>query len=142
MTIKPCIVFDTNALISALMYPASVSAMALTEAVNHFQLVASDATWSELETVSARKKFAKYWTEHDRLIFLANLASMTDLHVTQSVIEACVDKTDNKFLELAVDTNTVVIVSGDAHLRTMHPFRHISIISPGEFLSFVRSPSA
>lgn len=142
MTIKPCIIFDTNALISALMYPASVSANTLIEAVKQFQLVASDATWSELETVSARKKFATYWTEHDRLIFLANLASMTDLHVTQSVIETCMDKTDNKFLELAVDTNAVVIISGDAHLRTVHPFRHISIISPGEFLSYVRTPTA
>lgn len=137
MTTKPRIVFDTNALISALMYPASVSATALTEAVNHFQLVASDSTWSELENVSARKKFAKYWAEQDRLLFLTSLASMTDFHVTQSIIESCLDKTDNKFLELAVDSNAVVIVSGDTHLRSTHPFRNIAIISPSDFLSYI-----
>jgi len=138
MTNKPHIIFDTNALISALMYPASVSAIALTEAVKRFQLVASDNTWAELESVSARKKFAKYWAEADRLLFLAHLASMTDFHATQSVIDCCLDKTDNKFLELAVDTNAAVIVSGDAHLRSIQPFRNIAIISPSEFLNLIK----
>ena len=138
MTIKPRIIFDTNALISALMYPQSISASALTEAVRHFQLVASDSTWSELESVSARKKFAKYWAEQDRLLFLTSLASMTDFYEVQSSIDCCVDQADNKILELAVDSQAVVIVSGDAHLRSLHPFRSIAIISPSEFLDYIK----
>jgi uncharacterized protein len=135
---KPTIVFDTNALISALMYPQSVSAGALVQAAKHFQLVASDKTWAELELVTGRKKFTKYWSEQNRLVFLAELASVTDFHEIQTVITACADATDNKFLELAIDTKAKVIVSGDNDLRSLHPFQGVAIISPSEFLSLLK----
>lgn len=134
---KPSIVFDTNALISALMYPGSVSALALVQAVKHFQLVASDSTWAELEVVSSRTKFAKYWSEQNRLVFLTELAAMTDFYTTQTRITACSDASDNKFLELAIDAKARVIVSGDADLRMLNPFREIAIISPSEFLKLL-----
>lgn len=135
---KATIVFDTNALISALMYPESISANALIQAVKHFQLVASDHTWAELEMVTGRKKFAKYWNEQSRLVFLTELAAMTDFYSTQIVIIACNDASDNKFLELAIDANAKVIVSGDNDLRSMHPFRGVAIISPGDFLGLLK----
>jgi uncharacterized protein len=105
---KPAIVFDTNALISALMYPNSVSASALIQAAKHFQLVASDSTWAELEMVTGRKKFAKYWNEQSRLVFLTELAAMIDFCTTQTVITACNDASDNKFLELVIDAKAKV----------------------------------
>ena len=135
---KPAIVFDTNALISALMYPSSVSASALIQATKHFQLVASDATWAELEAVTGRKKFAKYWNEQSRLVFLAELAAMTDFCTTQTVIAACSDASDNKFLELALDSKAKVIVSGDSDLRALHPFQGVAIISPSDFLGLIK----
>ena len=134
---KPTIIYDTNALISALMYPKSVSAQALIVGVRHFQLVASNDTWAELETVSSRKKFVKYWQAQDRLLFLAQLAAMTNFYDVTSTVTDCVDVTDNKFLELAVDAKARVIVSGDQDLLSMHPFQGISIISPSEFLSLI-----
>jgi putative PIN family toxin of toxin-antitoxin system len=139
---KPTIVFDTNALISALMYPTSVSAKALIEAVKYFQFVASESTWAELVEVLSRKKFAQYWAEQDRLIFLAQLAAMTNFHdVTTTVID-CTDATDNQFLELAIDAKACVIVSGDQHLRSMHPFQGISIISPSTFLTMLSTKAS
>ena len=136
---KPTIIFDTNALISALMYPESVSAQALIVSVEHFQLAASDSTWAELEAVSSRKKFTKYWAAQDRLLFLAQLAAMTDFYDVITVVTDCVDATDNKFLELAIDAKARVIVSGDQHLRSMHPFQGISIIPPSVFLSIINT---
>ena len=135
---KPCIVFDTNALVSALMYPSSVSAAALIQAAQHFQLVASDSTWAELEVVTGRKKFAKYWSEQSRLVFLTELAAMTDFCATQTVIAASNDASDNKFLELAVDAKAKVIVSDDSDLRSLHPFQEIAIISPSDFLGLLK----
>ena len=137
--IKPTIIYDTNALISALMYPASVSAQALIVGVKHFQLAASNDTWAELEAVSSRKKFTKYRLAQDRLLFLAQLAAMTNFYDVISNVTDCVDAADNKFLELAIDANARVIVSGDHHLRSMHPFQGISIISPSEFLSLINT---
>ena len=130
--------FDTNALISALMYPSSVSASALTQAAKHFQLVASDATWAELEVVTGRKKFAKYWNAQSRLVFLTELAATTDFYTTQAVIAASNDASDNKFLELAIDAKAKVIVSGDIDLRSLHPFQGVAIISPSDFLGLLK----
>ena len=135
---RPAIVFDTNALISALMYPSSVSASALTQAAKHFQLVASDATWAELEVVTGRKKFAKYWNAQSRLVFLTELAATTDFYTTQAVIAASNDASDNKFLELAIDAKAKVIVSGDIDLRSLHPFQGVAIISPSDFLGLLK----
>ena len=134
---KPIIIFDTNALISALMYPEPVSARALIIGVGHFQLAASDCTWAELEAVSSRKKFNKYWLAQDRLVFLAQMAAITNFCDVTTAITDCVDATDNKFLELAIDAKARVIVSGDQHLRGMHPFQGISVISPSDFLSTI-----
>lgn len=134
---NPAIVFDTNALISALMYPTSVSALSLVNAVKHFQLVASDSTWAELEEVSARQKFARFWTAQNRLVFLTELAAMTDFYRTHSVITASSDVSDNKFLELALDAESKLIISGDSDLRSLNPFHGIAIISPSDFLKLL-----
>ncbi len=134
---RPTIVFDTNALISALMYPKSVSALSLVNAAYHFQMVASDSTWAELANVSARKKFETYWNAESRLVFLTELASMTVFYSTHSVITASNDATDNKFLELAVDAEAKLIISGDSDLRLLNPFQGIAIISPSDFLKLL-----
>jgi predicted nucleic acid-binding protein len=46
----------------------------------------------------------------------------------------CRDPTDDKFLELAVNGQADVIVSGDADLLVLSPFRKIPIIAPAAFL--------
>ena len=48
------------------------------------------------------------------------------------------DPEDNKFLELAVNGNANVIVSGDADLLALHPFRGIPIEAPAKFMIRVR----
>ena len=55
--------------------------------------------------------------------------------VVRTRVTKCIDSKDNKFLELAIDGNARLLVSGDAHLRDMHPFRGIAILTPGEFLA-------
>ncbi len=38
-------------------------------------------------------------------------------------------------LAVPVDGNAQLLVSGDSHLRDMHPFRGIAIATPGEFIA-------
>ena len=47
----------------------------------------------------------------------------------------CVDHEDNRILELALAANADLIVSDDAHLTSMSPWRAIAIIRPREFAS-------
>ena len=49
-------------------------------------------------------------------------------------IQACRDPADDKFLELAVNGRADVIVSGDADLRALNPFRGIPIVGPAAFV--------
>lgn len=48
-------------------------------------------------------------------------------------IGACRDPTDDKFLELAVNGHADFVVSGDADLLVLSPFRAIPIISPAVY---------
>ncbi len=49
-------------------------------------------------------------------------------------IAACRDPTDDKFLELAVDGQADMIVTGDLDLLVLNPFRGIPIIDPAAFV--------
>ncbi len=49
-------------------------------------------------------------------------------------IRACRDPRDDKFLEVAVHGRADLILTGDADLLALHPFRRIAIITPAEFL--------
>jgi predicted nucleic acid-binding protein len=54
------------------------------------------------------------------------------------VIADCRDPKDSKFLELGVDGNASHIISGDADLLILHPFRGISIVTPQGFLDSIK----
>jgi predicted nucleic acid-binding protein len=49
-------------------------------------------------------------------------------------IAVCRDPTDDKFLELAVNGLADYIVSGDADLLSINPFREIPIVTPATFV--------
>ncbi|MDD5030934.1 MAG: putative toxin-antitoxin system toxin component, PIN family [Rhodoferax sp.] len=128
------IVFDTNVLISAALLPRSASAQALVRAVGLFELCFSASTWTELQQVIARPKFARYLSDQAQHQFLQRVISVSRFVTTQSVVKDCSDAIDNQFLELALDVQARFVVSGDQHLLTLHPWRGIAICRPAEFL--------
>lgn len=134
---KPFIILDTNVLISALMYSKSLSSQAVTSAFQYFQPIASHSTWDEFESVSGRKKFERFYSAEDRSTFLYLLSQSIKLVEITVTTEDCRDPKDNQFLNLALSASCQIIVSGDADLRTMNPYKGISIISPNEFLDML-----
>lgn len=78
--------------------------------------------------------FDRYIDEEDRLKFLSLLIKEATLIEIDETIKECRDPKDDKFLELAVNGNANIIVSGDKDLQVLHPFRNIPILSPREFL--------
>lgn len=139
---KPArIVVDTNVLISAALLPQSASARALDRTLEEFQLIQSEATLAELVDVIMRPRFVHYLDEERRSRFLFVLAQVSEVIGVQIRVTECSDPKDDKFLELAIDGNAQLIVSGDSHLRDLHPFRGIAIVTPGEFLAQNRIPT-
>jgi putative PIN family toxin of toxin-antitoxin system len=129
------IVVDTNVLISAALLPRSMSARALEHALENFQLVQSADTLAELVDVIMRPKFAHYLDDEKRSHFLFVMAQVSELIAVQTRVTECIDQKDNKFLELAIDANARVIVSGDSHLLDLHPFRGIAVVAPADFIA-------
>lgn len=52
-------------------------------------------------------------------------------------VSDCIDYEDNRILELALASGSVLIVSSDAHLLEMSPWRGVPILRPVEFASRV-----
>jgi len=82
-----------------------------------------------------RPKFNKTRLLELRLGFLARyLDRFETVRVLDSVTH-CRDPKDNKFLELALSGKADFIITGDADLLSLHPWRGIAILSPADFLA-------
>lgn len=132
---KPRFVFDTSAIISAVLLKRSVSRRAFDKALGEGEILVSAETIDELNRVLGREDFARYVTEEERLEFLSVLLREASLVEITVCVDECRDPRDNKFLELAVSGSAECIVSGDQDLLVLHPFRGVSIVTPRGFLS-------
>lgn len=128
------IVADTNVLVSRLLLPQSVAAKAVRKAVDENQLLVSDATLEELADVLSRPKFDRYISLEDRQEFIRLLTRVTERVVVTYPVKACRDPKDDKFLEVAVNGEADLIVTGDKDLLALHPFREIDIVTPREYI--------
>lgn len=128
------IVIDTGVLVSAVIRPESVPALALEKALLQFDVCACDETLCELEAVLMRPKFDGYIRPELRREFIVGFGQrVTKIAVNRAVTD-CIDPKDNKFLALAEAADAELIVASDPHLTNMHPWRGIAIIPPAAFL--------
>jgi putative PIN family toxin of toxin-antitoxin system len=52
-----------------------------------------------------------------------------------NVFPQCRDPKDDQFLALALACEANVLVSSDADLLVLHPWREVPIVTPGDFLN-------
>jgi putative PIN family toxin of toxin-antitoxin system len=69
----------------------------------------------------------------ERELFLAQIESVAEFVPIIQLIRACRDPKDDKFLEVALNGRADVIITGDADLLEMHPWRGIAILSPTDY---------
>lgn len=98
----------------------------------------SDATWQELEEVLLRPKFERYQPYDLRREYLRFLFEALEQVEIVTKIAVCCDAKDDMFLELAINGNANLIITGDADLLSLHPFRGIAILNPASYLSLRR----
>jgi len=135
MTADLRVVLDTNVVISAMLLPLSVPRRALDRAMQEGRILISAATMTEVDEVIHRPKFDQYLSEEERIEFLTTLVHKAELVNVADKVTDCRDPRDNKFLELAVSGLATHIVTGDADLLVLHPFRGIIVVSPSAFLT-------
>ena len=127
-------VFDTNALISAFLVKHSTSDQAFRKATSTGVLAISDISLSEFLEVLWRPKFDKYFTSEERVEVVLEIEKYASPFSIAEKINTSKDPDDNMFLELAVASQALCIISGDPHLLTLHPFRGIPILSAADFI--------
>lgn len=123
-------------LLAHLLLDNSVPARAFRKALKDGLVLISAAIIQELDEVLGRDKFDPYVTRDERERFLVALLRETTLIVIHEIVQVCRDPRDDKFLELAINGNADVIVSGDKDLLELSPYREIPIVKPEEFLRF------
>ena len=130
------IVLDTNVLVSAALKRNSTPGLVVHAAEQRSGLLKSLATQQQLFDVMARPYFDSLIDAETRS-WLQNLMEAAELVMIAERIAACRDPTDDKFLELAVNGHAEAIVTGDADLLELNPFRNIPIVKPAVFIQTV-----
>ncbi len=127
------VVCDTNTLISYLLLPQSAPALAVRKALEQGVLLVSESTLSELADVLSRPKFDRYISIEDRQAFFRLFSRMYERVNIVYPVNACRDPKDNQFLEVAVNGEASIIITGDADLLVLHPFQGVSILTAAQF---------
>ena len=142
MRSNPRCVFDTNVLVSALLFDESSPAQAFFAALRTGEVLVSADVIVELNDVLGREKFRSYVSEAERERFLRSLLREARLVEIREKVQACRDPKDDKFLKLAVNGGADCIVSGDDDLLTLGPFRGVEILTPIGFLDALSKSQA
>lgn len=129
------IVFDPGVLISAFISPQGVPAEALDRwRKGEFDLVVSPALLDELRRVLLRRKFRRYATEEDVMMFVVALGqeAIAVEDPSPSTERFTRDPSDDYLVLLARAAGAEAIVSGDPDLTTarLDP----PVVTPAEFL--------
>jgi uncharacterized protein len=136
------VVFDTNILVSALVFPGGQGDIALRRIIEERdQLLLSKPILDELLDVLARK-FSRDGEELAHVaVFLSDLSLVVKPRRKFAVLA---DEPDNRILECAVsggadasqrDTGrSAIIVSGDKALLALKTFRKVKVLSLREYL--------
>jgi putative PIN family toxin of toxin-antitoxin system len=129
------IVIDTNVLVSRLLLPRSLPANAVQKAMRAGPLLVSEATMEEIVNVLSRPRLDRYVSLTNRRQFIRLLGRKVTMVPIIQVVRECRDPKDDKFLELALNGRADLIITGDADLLVLNPWRGIEIVTPREYLT-------
>jgi len=132
MNTRRRVVFDTNILVSALVFPGGQGEAALRRIIDETdQLVLSRPIVDELLDVLARK-FARDAEELAHVaVFVTELAVVV---APKKRLRVVIDDPDNRILECAVAGRAEVIVTGDKALLALKLYEKIRILTLREYL--------
>lgn len=131
------VVFDASTFVSAALKAGSLPERALLRAIDEpNRLILSQEVEDEYREVIFRPKFNRFVSVERRQRILDIVIVAAERVEPNEAVRECRDPKDDKYLALAASGRADVIVSSDArHLRSMHPWRGIPILSPADFLA-------
>ena len=130
------VVFDTNILVSALVFPGGRADIALRRIIEgQDQLLLSKPILDELLGILARK-FSRDAEELAHVaVFLSDLSVIVKPRRKLAVLA---DEPDNRILECAVTGGANAFVTGDKAILALRNFRKVKMLSLREYLEEIR----
>jgi putative PIN family toxin of toxin-antitoxin system len=135
------VVLDTNVIISAFCFPASIPDRVFQTVTDDHTLLFSDALIEEFEEVFLRDKFSRYLSLEARINAVSQLRIIANYVTVSSVFDDIEDEKDNAVLALAVDGRADYLVTGntqDFMIPTVQErYPNITICTPRAFYDAV-----
>jgi uncharacterized protein len=128
------IVFDVSTLVGAAIRRDGVPELALRRALREDRIAVSEAVVAELLDVLDRPRLAPFLDPDLRAEVVSQLHAFVFFAPAIQVAD-CRDSDDNKYLELALAAGADTIVSSDADLLVLHPWRGVRILRPADYLA-------
>lgn len=129
------IVFDASAVVGAALKAESVPERALLRAEAVDVLAISAAVDAEIAGVLHRPRFARAIPIERREHILDILRRAAVWFEPAIRVTDCRDPKDDKYLELALAAGAEIIVSSDADLIVLNPWRGVRILRPADYLA-------
>jgi putative PIN family toxin of toxin-antitoxin system len=134
--VTPRIVFDTNVLISALIFRGRLGVMVELWREGRILPLLSRETFEEFRDVLDYPKFCL--NEEEKEVLVGEVMRFFEvIEIRHAVSGVCADPDDDKFLALAAGAKADMLVTGDRDLLKLKSFRGTRIVAPQEFLAHV-----
>lgn len=131
---KQNIVLDTNILISGYLWKGKPRQAIEAIKTGNFGLLYCTESIEELVRVLSIK-FRLDASEIYRIVL--DIKSVgKGINISSKEFPVSEDPSDNLFINLAIDVNARIIVSGDSHLLRLKRYKDIKIIAVSEFLKY------
>ena len=135
-------VFDTNVLISYLLSHRPPIATLIDVYVAQEEIVPVTALelLEELDRVLRYPKLQRYYTDEQRMHFVALLMALSEMvELPERIPRICRDPDDDRFIACAVAGDVDVVVSGDEDLLVLNRAGGIQILSAADFLMYIEA---
>jgi len=132
------VVVDTNVWISAALSPNGTPARVVAVVLSQCIPVFSRDAFAELEDRISRAKFDRYLSRDDRKRLLHDWnAAAFWVEVPAGLAERRFsrDPDDDKFVQAAIASKAVLLISGDIDLLELAPVEGLAIVSPAAALA-------
>lgn len=128
------IVLDTNIIVSALIFGGNSKKIIEKLIQRQFKAYTSPQLISELIDILIKK-----FHFSDKMITLleAQIITLFTIVYPDKEISVVRDTDDNRVLEVAIESASKIIVTGDKDLLDLQKYENITILSPKDFLSFI-----
>ncbi|MDZ7586218.1 MAG: putative toxin-antitoxin system toxin component, PIN family [Patescibacteria group bacterium] len=127
------VVLDTNIYLSGIIFGGNSRHILDLIIKKKIKAVSSPAILLEISQ-KLKQKFK--WSQEQIFLTIKTIVKTTNMIRTKKTLKIVkADKSDNKIIEAAVESNSSYIISGDKHLLKIKKYQGVKIVTPADFLS-------